>query len=64
MTVFNTIDWYAMHCYTKNISNTKNTNLIKYVMDWQNDNRWNELFTEKDGVCSACGLVEDHVHFI
>ena len=62
---FQCIDWEAMKVYTRRLEGSKETNLIKLVMNWQNDNHQNEFFYAKDGVCPACqSIQEDHLHFI
>ena len=62
---FDSIDWNAMRAYTRNLEGTKETNLIKLVMDRQNDNHQNNLFYGKSGKCPACALEDkNHFHFI
>ena len=63
---FNSIDWGAMEAYTSTLEPCKETNVIKLVINWQNDNHQNGLFYEKKvDICPACELVkEDHMHFL
>ena len=63
--VFHSIHWEAMGIYTKRLTGVANTNLTKFTMDWQNDNRQNETFYGKSGKCPAClEEDEDHMHFV
>ena len=51
--------------YMTKLEGTRATNVIKLVMNWQNDNHQNELFYDKPGICPACETVlEDHLHFL
>ena len=63
---FETIDWDAMDSYIKGVSPTKETNITKLAMDWQNTNHQNNLFDKtKSNICPACNLVhESPMHFL
>lgn len=63
---FDTIDWEAMEVYTKNLNPCKETNVIKMVTNWQNNNHQNSLFySHRDNICPACELTsEEHMHFL
>lgn len=63
--VFEYIDWNSMSTCVNNLEGTRATNVIKLVMNWQNNNHQNELFYSKTGMCPACANVkEDHLHFL
>ena len=63
--VFHMIDWSAMGSYMRRVDGVKATNIIKLVMNWQNDGHQNELFYSTGGVCPACNnVVENHLHFL
>merc|ERR1712197_208415 len=63
---FDKIDWQAMGRYMNTIPATKRTNVIKLVNNWQHDGH--QIFLHSQGeeslACPACGLEEDHYHFI
>ena len=49
----------------KKVQGIKATNIIKVVMNWQNDGHQNGLFYGTDANCPACGkATEDHLHFL
>ena len=62
--VFDSIHWEAMKSYATNLEGTMETNVIKLLMDWQNDAHQNKIFYGKDGLCPACFKQEDHMHFL
>ena len=62
--VFDTIGWEAMHSFVKDLEGTRETNIIKLLMNWQNDAHQNEIFYGKGGQCPACSKTENHLHFI
>ena len=63
---FQMIDWVAMETYVKTLSGTQETNVIKLVHSWQNDGHQKSLHSEGEetAACPACGLYEDHFHFV
>ena len=63
---FQTIHWEAMGAFMAGTPPVIQTNVIKMVMDWQNNNRQNNKFDEKHSdVCPACELVhEGHLHYL
>ena len=63
---FNTIHWDAMESYINTVSTSQVTNISKLVMDWQNNNRQNNLFDKRNSeLCPVCNLAqEDHMHYL
>ena len=63
---FHYIHWEAMEIYVKRLPPTKETKVIKLLMNWQNDNHQNHLFDRKNSnLCPACDKeTEDHMHFL
>ena len=63
---FDCIDWEAMGSFIKSVTPTKETNICKLVLNWQNDNHQRQLFNKKeDGVCPLCNVAhESHMHFL
>ena len=63
---FHCVNWGAMESYMSSLTPCKETNVIKMVTNWQNDNNQNSLFyKDMDSICSACKLwYKDHMHFL
>ena len=59
------INWEAMGVYTSRLKPVKETNVIKLVMHWQNDNHQNgKFYKDKSNISPALQVeVEDHMHF-
>ena len=54
-----------MKSFSKKVDGVRATNLIKLVMNWQNDNKQNELFYSASPICPACNKeYEGHLHFL
>lgn len=63
--VFESIDWRATKSFVSTLAGTRETNVIKLLIDWQNDAHQNDLFYEKGGTWPACSTEqEDHLHFL
>ena len=61
---FDSINWDAMKSFVKNLDGTRETNIIKLLMNWQNDAHQNDIFYGKGGQCPACSKQEHHLHFL
>ena len=65
LTVFSSIDWAAMKTFSAKVEGVRATNLIKMVMNWQNNNRQNVLLYSKSPICPAYHKEDEgHLHFL